>query len=150
MTFPEAPSPRYSGQAVWRYNLPRPAEVNKLAIRTRAPRARPVWCPRRLLMMYLLLIETPGGDTPPTLDADTLAEQLRSRLMPFGGVISEVRELITDSSRVVYRPIETVWVEPPGMPLRRSATRRTRPRRMWARGRRWRWRIRSCSPRSSP
>ena len=41
----------------------------------------------------------------------TLAAQtMRSRLTPFGGTIAEVRDLITDSSKVVYRPIETVWV----------------------------------------
>ena len=32
MVFPEAPKPRYTGQAVWRYNLPRPAEVDKLTM----------------------------------------------------------------------------------------------------------------------
>ncbi len=64
-------------------------------------------------LMYLLFIETPAGETPPQLDTDTLAEQLRARLAPFGGSIGELRDLITDSSKVVYRPIETIWVEPP-------------------------------------
>ena len=42
-----------------------------------------------------------------------LADVLRERLADFGGKIGELRDLITDSSKVVYRPIETVWVEPP-------------------------------------
>ena len=64
-------------------------------------------------LMYLLYIETPGGETPPQLDPGTLAHVLRERLDAFGGKIAELRDLITDSSKVVYRPIETVWVEPP-------------------------------------
>jgi len=64
-------------------------------------------------LMYLLYIETPGGETTPQIEPDTLAAELKARLAPFAGTIAEVRELITDSSKVVYRPIETVWVQPP-------------------------------------
>ena len=64
--------------------------------------------------MYLLLHrDSWRRDDAATLDPDTLAEELRSRLTPFSGKIAEVRDLITDSSKVVYRPIETVWVDPP-------------------------------------
>jgi 2-polyprenyl-6-methoxyphenol hydroxylase-like FAD-dependent oxidoreductase len=112
LVFPEAPEPRYSGQAVWRYNLPRPAEVNKLTMYA-GPESKAGMVPLAPDLMYLLYIETPGGDTTPQLDPDTLAQELRSRLAPFAGTIAEVRDLITDSTKVVYRPIETVWVEPP-------------------------------------
>lgn len=110
--FPEAPRPRYTGQAVWRYNLPRPAEVDKLTMYA-GPESKAGMVPLASDLMYLLLIETPGGETPPHLDPSSLAAQLRARLSPFGGKIAEVRDLITDSSQVVYRPIETIWVEPP-------------------------------------
>jgi 2-polyprenyl-6-methoxyphenol hydroxylase-like FAD-dependent oxidoreductase len=63
-------------------------------------------------LMYLLYIETPGGEAPPQLDPSTLADVLRGHLNDFGGKIGELRELITDPSKVVLRPIETIWVEP--------------------------------------
>lgn len=114
LVFPEAPQPRYTGQAVWRYNLPRPAEVNKLTMYA-GPESKAGMVPLAPDLMYLLYIETPGGDTAPQLEPATLADELRARLASFGGKIAEVRDLITDSSKVVYRPIETVWVEPPWM-----------------------------------
>jgi 2-polyprenyl-6-methoxyphenol hydroxylase-like FAD-dependent oxidoreductase len=112
LIFPEAPKPRYTGQAVWRYNLPRPSEVDKLTMYA-GPESKAGMVPLAPDLMYLLYIETPGGDAPPQLDAETLAQELRSRLDGFGGKIAEVRDGITESSKVVYRPIETVWVEPP-------------------------------------
>jgi 2-polyprenyl-6-methoxyphenol hydroxylase-like FAD-dependent oxidoreductase len=111
LVFPDAPEPRYTGQAVWRYNLPRPAEVDKLTMYA-GPDAKAGLVPLAPDLMYLLYIETPGGDTPPHLEPETLADQLRSQLASFGGKIAELRDLITDSSKVVYRPIETIWVEP--------------------------------------
>ncbi len=112
LVFPDAPAPRYTGQAVWRYNLPRPADVDKLTMYA-GPESKAGLVPLAPDLMYLLHIETPGGEAPPHPDPDTLAEELRARLRPFGGRIAEIRDLITDSSRVVYRPIETVWVQPP-------------------------------------
>ncbi len=112
LVFPDAPAPRYTGQAVWRYNLPRPAEVDKLAMYA-GPDGKAGMVPLAPDLMYLLFIETPGGEVPPQLDPETLAPTLRSRLEGFGGKIAEVRDGITDSSKVVYRPIETVWVAPP-------------------------------------
>jgi 2-polyprenyl-6-methoxyphenol hydroxylase-like FAD-dependent oxidoreductase len=111
IVFPEAPQPRYTGQAVWRYNLPRPAEVNKLTMFA-GPESKAGLVPLAPDLMYLLYIETPGGETSPHLDPDTLADQLRERLQPFAGQIADVRDAITDPAKVVYRPIETVWVEP--------------------------------------
>jgi 2-polyprenyl-6-methoxyphenol hydroxylase-like FAD-dependent oxidoreductase len=111
MVFPEAPQPRYTGQTVWRYNLPRPAEVNKLTMFA-GPESKAGLVPLAPDLMYLLYIETPGGERPPHLDPDTLADQLRERLAPFGGHIAEMRDAITDPAKVVYRPIETIWVEP--------------------------------------
>jgi 2-polyprenyl-6-methoxyphenol hydroxylase-like FAD-dependent oxidoreductase len=112
LVFPQAPQPRYTGQAVWRYNLPRPAEVDKLAMYA-GPDGKAGLVPLAPDLMYLLFIETPGGVTPPQLDTDTLAPELRRRIDGFGGKIADVRDGIVDSSKVVYRPIETVWVEPP-------------------------------------
>jgi 2-polyprenyl-6-methoxyphenol hydroxylase-like FAD-dependent oxidoreductase len=112
LVFPEEPAPRYTGQAVWRYNLPRPEEVTKLwMFAGRDSKAGVV--PLASDLMYLLLIETPGGDTPPRPDPERLAETLREKLEGFGGIIAELKDQITDSSQVVYRPIETVAISRP-------------------------------------
>ena len=73
LLFPEAPEPRYTGQAVWRYNLPRPAEVTKLTMYA-GPESKAGMVPLAPDLMYLLYIETPGGETPPQLDPGTLAD----------------------------------------------------------------------------
>lgn len=112
LAFPDAPKPRYTGQAVWRYNLPRPAEVDKLTMFA-GPESKAGLVPLAPDLMYLLYIETPGGDTAPHLEPHTLADRLRAQLQPFAGKIAEVRDGITDPTKVVYRPIETVWVQPP-------------------------------------
>jgi len=112
LVFPEEPAPSYTGQAVWRYNLPRPAEVTKLwMFAGRDSKAGLV--PLAEDLMYLLLIETPGGEAPPWQDETQLAQTLRGKLDGFGGIIAELREQITDSSQVVYRPIETVSIAQP-------------------------------------
>jgi len=111
LVFPDAPKPRYTGQAVWRYNLPRPAEVDKLTMYA-GPVAKAGLVPLAPDLMYLLYIETPGGDSAPHLEPATLAAELRGHLKDFGGKIAELRELITDPAKVVFRPIETIWVEP--------------------------------------
>jgi 2-polyprenyl-6-methoxyphenol hydroxylase-like FAD-dependent oxidoreductase len=112
LAFPEAAEPQPSGQVVWRYNLPRPREVDKLWMFTGTD-GKAGLVPLAEEEMYLLLIETPPPGVPVRPAPDQLAPLLRERLAEFGGIIAEQRELITDSDRVVYRPIETVWVEPP-------------------------------------
>jgi 2-polyprenyl-6-methoxyphenol hydroxylase-like FAD-dependent oxidoreductase len=112
LEFPDEPEPRYSGQAVWRYNLPRPAEVNKLWMFA-GPESKAGLVPLSPELMYLLLIETPGGQTPPWQDEDHLAEALRERLGGFASPIAELKGQITDSSQVVYRPISTVAIKTP-------------------------------------
>jgi 2-polyprenyl-6-methoxyphenol hydroxylase-like FAD-dependent oxidoreductase len=111
LVFPDAPKPQYTGQAVWRYNLPRPPEVDKLTMYA-GPEAKAGLVPLAPDLMYLLYIETPGGDQPPHLEPATLADVLRGHLASFGGKIGELRELITDPGKVVFRPVETIWVEP--------------------------------------
>ena len=112
LVFPEAPAPSYTGQAVWRYNLPRPAEVDKLAMYA-GPEARPAWCRSRRISCTCCTSRRPAGRFRHSWTPTSLATEFRRRLDGFGGKIAEVKDLITDSSKVVYRPIETVWVAPP-------------------------------------
>jgi 2-polyprenyl-6-methoxyphenol hydroxylase-like FAD-dependent oxidoreductase len=112
LVFPEAPRPRYSGQTIWRYNLPRPADVDKLTM-FNALDSKAGLVPLAPDLMYLLFVENAPGERPPTRDPDQLADELRELLAGYGGAIGEVKTGITDPSQVVYRPIDTIWVEPP-------------------------------------
>jgi 2-polyprenyl-6-methoxyphenol hydroxylase-like FAD-dependent oxidoreductase len=118
--FPDAPEPEYTGQVVWRYNLPRPAEVDRLwMFASRSRKAGLV--PLAPDLMYLLMIESLGvdedvrlgDDASLRLPEDRLAEILRERLAEFGGAIAQVRDQITDASQVVYRPVYAVLVDRP-------------------------------------
>jgi 2-polyprenyl-6-methoxyphenol hydroxylase-like FAD-dependent oxidoreductase len=110
--FPEAPVPEYTGQVVWRYNLPRPEEVDKLWMFVGAD-GKAGLVPLSRDLMYLLLVEKPPANAPLRPPADELAGLLRERLAEFGGMIARQRELITDPAKVVYRPVEVVFVDSP-------------------------------------
>jgi 2-polyprenyl-6-methoxyphenol hydroxylase-like FAD-dependent oxidoreductase len=109
--FPDAPAPEYTGQVVWRYNLPRPPEVDKLWMFVGKWR-KAGFVPLGPDLMYVLLTETVDDPTE-RLAPDELAPIFRERLAEFGGLMGEMRERITDSSGVVYRPIEALLVPAP-------------------------------------
>jgi 2-polyprenyl-6-methoxyphenol hydroxylase-like FAD-dependent oxidoreductase len=110
--FPEAPVPEYTGQVVWRYNLPRPPQVDKLWMFV-GTEGKAGLVPLSADLMYLLLVEKPPADVSLRPPAAELASMLRERLAEFGGMIARQRELITDPEKVVYRPVEAVFVDPP-------------------------------------
>lgn len=112
LVFPDAPAPQYTGQVVWRYNLPRPPEVDKLWMFVGTD-GKAGLVPLSEDLMYLLLVEKPPDDAPLRPPRDQLATVLRQRLSEFGGMIARQRELITDADKVVYRPVEAVFVPAP-------------------------------------
>jgi 2-polyprenyl-6-methoxyphenol hydroxylase-like FAD-dependent oxidoreductase len=61
--------------------------------------------------MYMFL--TSHEPENPWMDSATLAEQMRSRLSAFGGLIGELREQIQESAQVVYKPMEVLFVDEP-------------------------------------
>jgi 2-polyprenyl-6-methoxyphenol hydroxylase-like FAD-dependent oxidoreductase len=102
----------YTGQVCWRYNVPRPPEVDRLFMFAgRDGKAGLV--PLAPDLMYLLLIEKVAEDDIRVSDEE-LANVLRERLSRFGGLIGEIRDrYITDPAQVVYRPVEAILVPPP-------------------------------------
>ncbi|MBA1245209.1 FAD-dependent oxidoreductase [Pseudomonas japonica] len=110
LLFGERYTPRFTGQAVWRHNFPRAPHIDHLAnFQSAAGNAGLV--PLAGDLMYLFL--TSHEPENPWMDASTLAEQMRARLAGFGGIIGELREQIVDSSQVVYKPMEVVFVDEP-------------------------------------
>lgn len=110
LVFGEQYAPTYTGQAVWRYNLPRPPEMDCLASQI-GPDSNAGVCPISETMMYLYLTSAEPGN--PWMPEDKLADLLRERLQDYGGFIGKLREQIVDSKLVVYRPLETVLVPNP-------------------------------------
>ena len=102
--FPEAPPPRYIGQAVWRAVVPRPQGVD-----------RPVmWISGKLKAglnlvskdeAYLFLMENrPNNDF---VDPSTFVDALSDLLMQFPSpILSSVRTRLGLDSRIIFRPLE--------------------------------------------
>ncbi len=110
MEFPDAPQPRYTGQAVWRYNFRRPPEIDHLAtFRGNKVNVGLVPLSQDLMYMFVTTME-PGNPKMPPEKLDVL---MRNRLAGFGGMVADVAAQIDDASQVVYKPMEVVLVPAP-------------------------------------
>jgi 2-polyprenyl-6-methoxyphenol hydroxylase-like FAD-dependent oxidoreductase len=103
--------PRYSGQGVWRYNLPRPRQVSRLTMLMGLRHGKCGFCPVSDATGYVLLVQAEPGN--PRHPPERLASIMRERLAPCGGWMGELREQITDSALVVYRPLEVILMPAP-------------------------------------
>ncbi|PTQ66798.1 FAD-dependent oxidoreductase [Pseudomonas sp. GV071] len=110
LLFGDTYTPRFTGQSVWRYNFPRKPEIDHLA-NFQSADGNAGLVPLAGDLMYLFL--TSHEPNNPWMDTATLAEQMRERLQGFTGLVGELREQITDSSQVVYKPMEVVFVNEP-------------------------------------
>ncbi|MEK8080121.1 FAD-dependent oxidoreductase [Pseudomonas sp. XK-1] len=110
LLFGDKYQPRFTGQSVWRYNFPRPAEIDHLA-NFQGPAGNAGLVPLADNLMYMFVTSHEPGN--PRMDSDSLAAEMRKRLSGFGGLIGELREQISDSSQVVYKPLEVVFVSEP-------------------------------------
>jgi 2-polyprenyl-6-methoxyphenol hydroxylase-like FAD-dependent oxidoreductase len=104
--FPHAPRPEFTGQAVWRYNLPRPADLDSLHVYNGPVGAGLVPIGEALMYMYLTTPE-PGNPRYPRAE---LAATMRGKVP---APLAQFAEQITDDGEVVYRPLETMLVEGP-------------------------------------
>ena len=106
MLFPDAPRPEYTGQAVWRYNLPRPAELDALHVYNGPVGAGLVPISAELMYIYLTTPE-PGN---PRYPREGLAAVMR---MKVPAPLANLAAQIADDDGVVYRPLETVVLQGP-------------------------------------
>jgi 2-polyprenyl-6-methoxyphenol hydroxylase-like FAD-dependent oxidoreductase len=109
MIFGDDLQPVYEGQMCWRYNLPKPADVKDIAIWLGDPKVGIV--PMSPDLMYIFITDGSAGNEIPRFAEHALADEMRSRLSGYGGVIADLARQITDSSKVVVRPFETILVE---------------------------------------
>ena len=108
---PEAPKPRYSGQAVWRAVLPRPADI-ETATMWMGPRVKPGVNPVSKTEMYLFITEPrPTNDFE---DPATFVGRLRGLLEGFNApTLQAIRDQINEKSQIVFRPLEGLLVPRP-------------------------------------
>lgn len=107
MIFPEAEAPHFTGQAVWRYNLPRLTDLDALQVYNGRVGAGLVPISANTMYMYLTTAE-PGNPRHPH---DQLAAGMRARTADCAPGIQDLARQITDNDGVVYRPLEAFLIE---------------------------------------
>lgn len=107
LNFPDAPSPRFTGQAVWRYNFPRPEGLDALHVYNGPTGAGLVPISEELMYMY---VTTPEPENP-RFPVEGLAGRMRAKLAGTAPAIQYLATQITRDEEVVYRPLEAVFLE---------------------------------------
>ena len=110
--FGDAHAPKLTGQGVWRYNLPRPPDMEWGEIYY-GPTSKVGLVPMTAQTMYMLIVTAEPGN--PWFAPDTMAARMRERLSSFTGPVTALKRLITDDAGVVYRPMEQMLLPSPWM-----------------------------------
>ena len=106
--FPDAPQPRFVGQGVWRYNFPRVGTESSIAVYEGPTGVGLVPTSPTLMYMY---VTTPEPDNP-RYPRDGIAAAMRDKLRGVPAPqIQALAEQITDDAGVVYKPLETLFLE---------------------------------------
>ncbi|RVU43713.1 FAD-dependent oxidoreductase [Rubrivivax rivuli] len=109
--FPNAPKPRYSGQAVWRAVLPRPPEIETCTM-WMGPRVKPGVNPVSKTHLYLFVTEPRPSNEH--VDPATFAARLRELLADFPApTLRALREQIDEHAQIVFRPLEGLLMPRP-------------------------------------
>ncbi|PJI95835.1 2-polyprenyl-6-methoxyphenol hydroxylase-like FAD-dependent oxidoreductase [Acidovorax sp. 69] len=109
--FPDSEKPKYSGQAVWRAVLPRPAEV-ETATMWLGPRIKPGVNPVSKSEMYLFVTEPRPSNVH--VEPSTFASHLRGLLDDFPApALQRIKSQIGPDSQIVYRPLEGLLLPRP-------------------------------------
>ena len=108
LVFPDAPTPEFTGQVVWRYNFRAQAEVDKLWMFGRDEQGGTGPALPGPHVRAAHREATRGGAAAPA--PETLAKTMRERLAPYGGLIAAQRELIAElQTRSSTAPSRRCW-----------------------------------------
>lgn len=107
--FPDAPAPEFAGQGVWRYNFQRPADVTRLMAYEGAVGAGVVPLSDDLMYMFITTPEPENRRYP----REGLAAEMRAKIPVSAPFIADLAGQVTDDEAVVYKPLETVFLEGP-------------------------------------
>jgi 2-polyprenyl-6-methoxyphenol hydroxylase-like FAD-dependent oxidoreductase len=103
--------PRFTGQGVWRYNVPRPPELTRAQMCIGLPAGKCGFIPLTEQEGYVLLVQAESLQMH--IPDDQLAPQFRARLAACTGFMAQLREQIVDSRLVVYRPLKAIFMPAP-------------------------------------
>ena len=106
--FPDTPAPRYTGQWVWRYNFPRPADLDGIHVFAGPCNAGLVPMSEDLMYMFLVSEEDEGMQLP--VEGSAAAMRERASKMPPPQIAAYIDQ-ITDDKAVVGRPMEVILIE---------------------------------------
>lgn len=105
----DSPEPRYTGQWVWRYNLPHQVSTDEFQIFHGPCNAGLVPLARGMTYVFILSEEEPGF----RLAVEGSAEQMRRRAVKAAPQIRDAVEQVVDDAGVVGRPLEVVFLDGP-------------------------------------
>lgn len=105
----ESPRPEFTGQAVWRYNFPRDEDVTCLQAYEGRLGIGLVPLSDQVMYMYVTTPE-PGN---PRYARDGLAAAMRAKLDGSAPRIAALAAEITDDAAVVYKPLESLFLDGP-------------------------------------
>jgi 2-polyprenyl-6-methoxyphenol hydroxylase-like FAD-dependent oxidoreductase len=104
--------PSYTGQVVWRFNVPRPEGVDDIWMFV-GTNGKAGVVPLASDLAYVLLIEEPPPGGERVADEDLVAV-LRERLAEFGGLIAQLRDQhLAEDTEVVLRSVQSIFVPAP-------------------------------------
>jgi len=111
MVFTGVPAEDFTGLAVWRVSMPRPAHVDCMQV-FYAPRSKGGVNPHSREEMFLFLVEqAPKGRRIPP---EQLPDVLRDLLQDYSGdVMDYVRQHVSDPARIDYRGMSAFLLPPP-------------------------------------
>ncbi|MEG3151261.1 FAD-dependent oxidoreductase [Sphingomonas sp. ZT3P38] len=106
--FPDAPQPRFAGQGVWRYNFPRIDQDSSIAVFEGPTGVGLV--PTSPTQMYMYVTTPEPGN--PRYPREGIAAVMRGKLRGVPAPqIQALADQITDDDGVVYKPLETLFLE---------------------------------------
>jgi 2-polyprenyl-6-methoxyphenol hydroxylase-like FAD-dependent oxidoreductase len=104
--FPKLEGPMFTGQAVWRYNMPRLPSMDALYVYNGPIGAGLVPISDALMYIYLTTPE-PGN---PRYPQEGLASAMRAKMASLPIALRSLDKYITEDAAVVYRPLESMIV----------------------------------------
>jgi 2-polyprenyl-6-methoxyphenol hydroxylase-like FAD-dependent oxidoreductase len=103
---------KYTGQSVWRYSFKRPAELETGYI-FMGKNTKVGLIPMTAETMYMFVVSAEGDDNPHFTE-EQLVSRMKSLLQEYTApMVKNAVEEITDPKKVVYRPLEVLFVPAP-------------------------------------
>jgi 2-polyprenyl-6-methoxyphenol hydroxylase-like FAD-dependent oxidoreductase len=108
--FPNAPTPRFTGQGAFRTLAPRPPALDMIEVYLGNPIKAGV-TPVSREQLYMFTLSPERADTHMTPERQI--ERLREVLQGFGGIIADIRATLGPASQIVYRPLQALLLSRP-------------------------------------